>query len=215
MGQTARRAARRLHLSATRRFGLRGLPKPRWSYFEADHALVAPFRLIRALVRLVHGVFELVAQFADKSSQGTVPLWADVEAIYTPLEGVEEGSCFRVHVLQLVDHDEQYGARSSAERARFNNHSGKSPQRSTKCETLPRSQRGVAAARLHPIVRGTRALFRAVGGGRPRLPPAPARLDPDVHASRTCPVTAGHGACATCILRDPGQASQEPNWENL
>jgi hypothetical protein len=151
MGQTARRAARRLHLSATRRFGLRGLPKPRWSYFEADHALVAPFRLIRALVRLVHGVFELVAQFADKSSQGTVPLWADVEAIYTPLEGVEEGSCFRVHVLQLVDHDEQYGARSSAERARFNNHSGKSPQRSTKCETLPRSQRGVAAALLHPV----------------------------------------------------------------
>jgi hypothetical protein len=211
MGQTARRAARRLHLSATRRFGLRGLPKPRWSYFEADHALVAPFRLIRALVRLVHGVFELVAQFADKSSQGTVPLWADVEAIYTPLEGVEEGSCFRVHVLQLVDHDEQYGARSSAERARFNNHLGKSPQRSTKCETLPRSQRGVAAARLHPVPGRSSAQW---GRATPTAT-RPCSAGPDVHASRTCPVTAGHGACATCILCDAGQASQGPNWENL
>ena len=67
------------------------------------------FRLVRrVLLHLVHSVFELVGQFADKSLQRTAPLWPDLKANHVLLEGAEKVSRFRVLALQLVDHGDQY-----------------------------------------------------------------------------------------------------------
>lgn len=68
------------------------LSKARRAHLEATRALTAPFRLIPALIRLIHGMFELIGEFADKPVQRPVPLRTDLKAIHTLTEDTQKAS---------------------------------------------------------------------------------------------------------------------------
>lgn len=158
------------------------LSKARRAHLEATRALTAPFRLIPALIRLIHGMFELIGEFADKPVQRPVPLRTDLKAIHTLTEDAQKASRSAYSHCNWST-TEQREVDRSAERTRFDNHSGNSTRKPPKREIVSgftRGRRPSASARSSPL-----PLLDCGGAGRPPTVARPAPTGPTPHQPHT------------------------------